>query len=94
MGLPVLSPISKTDLGNKIVQSAAFFEASVAAVLNSEAEKLQFILASGRIALGVGDLINTLTRVNDQIRDFTCCAKDLEDAIVEKIAAGREIGKF
>lgn len=94
MGLPVLSPVSTTVLGNKVVLSAALFETSVAAVLNSEAEKLQFILASGREALGLESEINVLVRVNDQIRDVSCCLKDLEDAIVAKIAAGRQIGHF
>lgn len=92
MGLPVISPISKTDLGNKLVQSAMLFETAVAAVLNTEAEKIQLILNTHFNRLGHQDLIPQALRANDQLRDIACCLKDLEKNIVDKIKAGRDIG--
>ncbi len=82
MGLPSLSV--PNCLGQNVVQSAALFEAGVAAIINTEAEKLQYLLAK---CVPTTVLINT----NNQVKDIVCCLKDLENAIVTKIEIGKDM---
>lgn len=85
MGLPSLS-VSNC-LGQNVIQSAALFEAGVAAILNTEAEKLQHLLSNKCIP---DDILIT---VNGQVKDIICCLKGLEEAIVCKIKIGQELMK-
>lgn len=88
MGLPSLSVCNNTRvLGENLVQSAALFEAGVAALINTEAEKMQRLIARNE-----GNA--TLVYTNGQIRDIVCCLKDLENGIIAKVNAGRSIGGF
>lgn len=80
MGLPSLSV--PNCLGQNVIQSAALFEAGVAAIINTEAEKIQYLLAKN---VPTTVLINT----NAQVKDIVCCLKDLERTIVEKIEIGK-----
>lgn len=82
MGLPSLSV--PNCLGQNVIQSAALFEAGVAAILNTEAEKLQYLLAK---CVPTTVLITT----NAQIKDIICCLKELEGSIITKIEIGKNM---
>lgn len=85
MGIPALTITSPTVLGKMLVESAVFFEASAAELIGAEGEKLQLLVA----AASNGEIpVTALTTVNNAIRDTVCCLSDLEDAILQKIAAG------
>lgn len=88
MGIPALTITNPSVLGKMLVESAAFFEASAAELVGAEGEKLQLLVAAasnGAIPFAA------LTSANNSIRDTVCCLNGLENAILQKIAAGIDL---
>lgn len=85
MGIPSLSITSNVTLGKMLIESAAMFEASAAELIGAEGQKIQrLVAATGTNRVSTSNLMFT----NGQVRDLVCCLKDLENAILGKVAAG------
>lgn len=88
MGIPSLPITNSSVLGKMLVESAIFFQASVAELVGAEGEKLQFFV---RAASNNKVTPTLLAQVNSDIKDTICCLAGLENAILEKIAAGTSL---
>ncbi|BAK97745.1 hypothetical protein OBV_05470 [Oscillibacter valericigenes Sjm18-20] len=93
MGIPALSTTNPSTLGNMLLQSAAYFQASSAKFASAEGEKLQAIVAAitgGDVTFTDGTF-TTLSTINSDIQLAIGALSNLENLIMQKVAAGTQI---
>lgn len=90
MSIPALTATSPSVLGKMLVESAILFEAGAAVLVAAEGEKLRFLI---RVASSPSRRFTPtqLVTANQGIRDTICCLGGLENAILNKIAAGTSL---
>jgi hypothetical protein len=84
MGIPViaLNDIDRGDADDNILASIALQEAGLAHVLNAEGEKIQKILAMDDAS------VTQILDINDSVGSLISTAKDMEAALLAKLAIG------
>lgn len=91
MTIPALTATSPTVLGKMLVESAILFEASAAELVAAEGEKLQLLVRAASATPTPRITTTELINANESIRDTICCLRGLENAILDKIAAGTSL---
>lgn len=88
MGIPALNITAGTTLGARIVESAAFFQAGAAELMDAEGSKLAKITA----AVSNDYLsVSALTLTTRQIMITMAALSDIQGAIQVKISAGTHL---
>lgn len=91
MGIPALSIYTAATLSDMLIQASAYFQASSAKLVSAEGEKLQALVAAVTAGGILTDGYTALSTINSKIQLTTAALANLEDAIMQKVAAGTQI---
>lgn len=87
MGAPVLDVLDNAVLGANLIQSGALAEAGFAAVMQTEAEKIELLLAAFE-AETPDVTIATILDANLQLQNILTAVLGVEEVILQKIILG------
>lgn len=86
MGLPTFSDGEFCTLGKELIESGAYMEAGLAALLMAESEKIEEFIKKGANK-------NELKELNTLIKEIVESISIIEKSILEKIELGKKLCK-